>query len=100
MHRSLVALATGVVMITLTPAALADRDAERESLSRLAHEIQALHALVDRAEAHADPDARIRFQYDWLRHDLERVQAGIEEHLRAPRAQPRRVEPLSGDYRR
>lgn len=100
MHRTLVALATGVVMVTLTPTAFADRDAEREALSRLVHELEALHALVDQAEAHADRDARIRFEYDWLRHDLERVRNGIREHLRAPRAQPRRVEPLQGDYRR
>lgn len=52
------------------------------------------------AERHADPDARIRFRYDWLQQDLERVSQGIREHLQAPRAEPRRVEPLRGDYRR
>jgi RAQPRD family integrative conjugative element protein len=79
--------------------ACADTDAEREALARLAHEIQALGALVDEAETHAG-DARIRFQYGWLRADLARVRAGITEHLNAPPGEPRAFEPLQGDYRR
>ncbi|MBK1674803.1 conjugal transfer protein [Ectothiorhodospira shaposhnikovii] len=75
-------------------------DAERAHLARLAAELAALAPLIDEAEHHANPDARIRFQYDWLRQDLERVQQGIREHLQAPRAEPRQVPPLRGDYRR
>jgi len=79
---------------------VADVDGEREALARLAHEIEALAPLVAKAEAQADPDARIRFRYEWLRQDLERVRAGIQAHIDAPRAEPRKVEPLRGDYRR
>ncbi|WP_038036451.1 RAQPRD family integrative conjugative element protein [Thioalkalivibrio sp. ALE20] len=94
----LTAIAAALAMTPVT--ALADRDAEREVLSRLLHEIQALDALVTEAEAHANPDERVRFEYDWLRHDLDRVKSGIREHLREPQTAPRRVEPLTGDYRR
>ena len=80
--------------------AIADADGEREALARLAHELEALAPLVAQAEAQANSDARIRFRYDWLRRDLERVRAGIQEHVDAPRAEPRKVEPLRGDYRR
>jgi RAQPRD family integrative conjugative element protein len=80
--------------------ASADADAEREVLARLAHEIKALAPLVAHAEAQADLDARIRFRYDWLRQDLERVRAGIQAHIDTPRAEPRKIEPLRGDYRR
>lgn len=79
---------------------VADADGEREALARLAHEIEALAPLVAKAEAQAEPDARIRFRYEWLRQDLERVRAGIQAHIDAPRAEPRKVEPLRGDYRR
>ncbi|MGH8478223.1 MAG: RAQPRD family integrative conjugative element protein [Gammaproteobacteria bacterium] len=48
-------------------AAHADQAGEREQLARLAHEIEALEALVDAAEAQAGYPARIRFQYAWLR---------------------------------
>jgi len=94
-------LALLLLCLGLMPAvAGADRDTEREYLARLAHELHALTPLLETAERHADPDARIRFQYDWMRQDLERVGQGIREHLQAPRAEPRRVEPLRGDYRR
>jgi RAQPRD family integrative conjugative element protein len=94
-------LALAALCLGVMPAlAGADRDAEREHLARLAHELAALAPLLAAAERHADPDARIRFRHDWLRQDLERVHQGIQEHLQAPRAEPRRVEPLRGDYRR
>ncbi|MEQ8992349.1 MAG: RAQPRD family integrative conjugative element protein [Pseudomonadales bacterium] len=79
--------------------ALADPDAEREALARLIHEIEALEPLIATAESQASPDARIRFRYDWLRQDLERIRAGVQEHIDAPRNEPRKVPPLRGDYR-
>ena len=80
--------------------ALADLDSERGSLAKLVHEIDALAPLIHAAEVQADPDARIRFQYEWLRQDLARVRQGISEHLNAPQSEPRRFPPLRGDYRR
>jgi len=79
--------------------AFADSDAERQALARLTHEIEALEPVIATAESQASPDARIRFRYDWLRQDLERIRAGIQEHIDAPRNEPRKVPPLRGDYR-
>lgn len=80
--------------------ALADADAEREALARIAHELEALEALIRQAESQAEPDVRIRFRYDWLRQDLSRMQQGIQDHIDAPRSEPRTFPPLRGDYRR
>ena len=80
--------------------AIADADAEREALARIAHELDALEALIRKAESQAEPDARIRFRYDWLRQDLSSMQQGIQEHIDAPRTEPRSFPPLRGDYRR
>lgn len=93
-------LAALLAVVMPATQAFGDTDGEREALARLAHEIEALAPLVAQAEAQANPDARIRFRYDWLRRDLARVRAGIREHVDAPRAEPRKVEPLRGDYRR
>jgi RAQPRD family integrative conjugative element protein len=82
------------------PFAAADADAEREVLARVSHELEATGPLIAEAESHANPDARIRFQYDWLRQDIERIRLGIQEHIDAPRAEPRTFPPLRGDYRR
>jgi RAQPRD family integrative conjugative element protein len=87
-------------LAALLPAASADADAEREALARLAHEMESLEPLVRQAESQAEPDVRIRFRYEWLRHDLARVRQGIEGHLSAPRSEPRTFPPLRGDYRR
>lgn len=79
--------------------AFADADAEREALVRIIHEIEALASLIETAESQASPDTRIRFRYDWLRQDLEHLRAGIQEHIDAPRTEPRTFPPLRGDYR-
>ncbi len=94
-------LLLGAFAIALqSPLAYANADAEREALARIIHELELLQPLLAEAKAAADPDARIHFRYDWLNKDLERVRQGIREHIDAPRAEPRSVAPLRGDYRR
>ena len=93
------ATATLLALTFTVPGALADAETERALLARLLHELKLLEPLIASSEAEADPDARIHFQYDWLRQDLERVRAGIQAHLDAPRNTPRPVPPLRGDYR-
>ena len=78
----------------------ADRESERGALAKLILEVDALTPLIQAAEAQADQDARIRFQYAWLRQDVARVRQGIADHLNAPQSEPRRFPPLRGDYRR
>ena len=88
-----------VLVSSLNPSAFADADGEQEALARLIHELNTLAPLLEPAESQASPDARIRFRYDWLRQDLERIHAGIQAHLDAPRTEPRMFPPLRGDYR-
>ncbi len=99
--RSAAILIIGAVAAALPlHAALADTDAERAALARIAHELETFEPLIRTAESQANPDARIRFRYDWLRQDLARVRLGVQEHIDAPRAEPRTFPPLRGDYRR
>jgi RAQPRD family integrative conjugative element protein len=51
-------------------------------------EIEALEPVIATVESQAKPGARIRFRYDWRRQDLERIRAGIQEHIDAPRREP------------
>ncbi len=89
-----------IVLGLASPLVHADADAERESLARIIHELEVIGPLLAEAKAAADPDARIRFRYDWLKKDLERIRQGIQQHIDAPRGEPRPVAPLRGDYRR
>ena len=80
--------------------AVADADGERAALARIIHELQAIEPLITEAASQANQDARVRFQYDWLRQDLHRIRIGIQEHIDTPRSEPRTFPPLRGDYRR
>jgi RAQPRD family integrative conjugative element protein len=85
--------------LLIATSALADTDAENAALARLIHEMETLDGVIRSAESQSDPDTRIRFRYDWLREDLERVRRGIQDHIDAPRIEPRSFPPLRGDYR-
>ena len=89
----------GGVSLT-TGGAIADADGERAALARIVHELQAIEPLITDAASLANPDARIRFQYDWLSQDLNRIRLGIQAHIDTPRSEPRTFPPLRGDYRR
>ena len=94
-HHSVICL----LGLCYAASAMANRDHEREALAQLVHELDALKPLIETAQHAADPSARLRFQYDWLRQDVERMQSGIQMHLTEPRRQPRALPPLKGDYR-
>lgn len=98
MHAALVLAMT---LLSLAPSfTAADTDAEREALARVLHELETLNSLITEAEMAADSEARIRFQYAWLRADLATIRQGIDAHLKAPRQEPRTWPALRGDYRR
>ncbi len=99
--RTTYLLAIGLLGILMPiHSAIADVDGEREALARINHELQTISPLIDQAASQANPDARIQFQYDWLRQDLVRIRNGIQEHINTPRSEPRTFPPLRGDYRR
>lgn len=88
-----------LVTFSISRIAQADVHAERGDLARLLNELEQLELIIATAQVHADPDARHRFQYEWLRQDLERVRLGIREHINGPRLPPQTFIPLRGDYR-
>ena len=100
LRHNLILLAGILAAIIPLHLARADAEGEREALARVIHELQAIEPLLRRGEAQANPDARVRFRYDWLRQDMQRMRLGIQEHINAPRAEPRSFPPLRGEYRR
>lgn len=73
---------------------------ELQLLARLAGAIEELEALIREAEASADPDARIRFDYYQLRTDILSISQGIQAHIRTPVYMPRTLKPIAGNYGR
>lgn len=76
----------------------APSDTERADLARLIHELDTLKPLLAKAERDRNPDARVRFQYRWLRADLAKIKRGIHAYLDGTRDLPRSIKPLQGDY--
>lgn len=77
----------------------ADIDAEKAKLALIVHELETLPSLIDEAEALADKNERIQFQYEWLSRDIEHIKSAIQEHINAPRIQPRSFTPIDSNYR-
>jgi RAQPRD family integrative conjugative element protein len=77
---------------------MADAAGERAELVRLLHELESLDLVVSSAETAAVSTQRIRFQYVWLRGDIEKMKAGIREYLDSAPVTPRVPPPLAGDY--
>lgn len=96
-YRQIISL---IIAIAVTPVLYADADAERATLAQIIHELQTIEPLITDAASQANLDTRIRFQYDWLRQDIDRISRGIQSHIDAPRSEPRAFPPLRGDYRR
>ena len=90
-----VAIAIG---LSATDVAFADPQGERAELVRLINELDRLDFLIAQAEAGAVTTQRVRFQYPWLRADLEKVKAGIREYLDSVPVTPHVPPPLAGDY--
>jgi RAQPRD family integrative conjugative element protein len=88
LRRTSILLAGILAAIIPLHLACADAQGERESLARVIHELQAIEPLLRAGEAQANPDARVRFRYDWLRQDLQRMRHGIQDHINAPGPSP------------
>jgi len=80
--------------------AVVDADDERAALARIIRELQVIQPLITEAASQANQDARIRFQYDWLRQNLDRIRLWIQSHIDVPRPEPRNFSPLRGNHRR
>jgi RAQPRD family integrative conjugative element protein len=76
----------------------ADTENEHALLAEVIQQINALTPLINQAQAQADPNARVVFNYAQLRSDLQLIKDGINQPLTSTALEPRQIAPLSGDY--
>jgi len=91
-----------LLSILLCQGAVADNtpSGEQRALLKIDQHLAELATLIEAAEQSADPDARIRFRYDWLRRDIATVRKGVQAHIHRPLAEKLANAELHGDYRR
>lgn len=100
-RRGVLALALALSLIACLSSSANDESIERERLTAVLRELDAIERLTRECEAVAPAQGtRYHFDYARLRADLARVRAGIDDYLVPPRAQPRDLQALQGDYRR
>jgi RAQPRD family integrative conjugative element protein len=100
-RRAVLAVALACSLMACLSSSAQDGSIERERLTAILRELEAIERLTSMSESVAPTqNTRYHFDYARLRADLARVQAGIEDYLSPPRAQPRDPQALQGDYRR
>lgn len=77
---------------------MADTASENAGLARIIPILDSLNPLIHAAEVQAEPKARVKFRYDWLRQDLAKIRAGLVQKIQLPQIEPRIVDPLKGDF--
>ena len=73
---------------------------EYAALLRIDRQLAELTPLIEAAEQAADPDARVRFRFDWLRRDIATIRRGVQAQLHSPLAEQQANAPLHSDYQR
>ena len=71
---------------------------ERAELDLIIQQIRAINQIAQRADQSSTSSARYRFDYPRFRHDLRRIEAGLQDYLSPRRAQPADPTELIGDY--
>jgi RAQPRD family integrative conjugative element protein len=95
------AVALAWSLLTCLSSSAQDESIERERLTAILRELEAIERLTRTSESVAPTlSTRYHFDYARLRADLAHVRAGIEDYLSPTRAQPRDLQALQGDYRR
>jgi RAQPRD family integrative conjugative element protein len=86
--------------LAATPASATDAASESGQLALLLRQLDAMERRAAQAQqTSGEHTSRYHFDHAALKADLRRVREGVRNYLAPPRAQPRDVTPLLGDYR-
>jgi RAQPRD family integrative conjugative element protein len=87
-----------VSMMLISVISFADSVQEKTDLARISNILNAAYPLIDDAQRQAISNTRVEFRYDWLRKDIQAIQAGIAEKINMSKVEPRVVTPLKTQY--
>lgn len=92
-------IARKVVLLSLfiSTQSIASDWAEADKLQRLVKHLEASKALIDAAQANANPNKRLQFDYEALSKNVTDMQKGIKQYLNKP-LEPRSYEELKNTF--
>ena len=94
MRKVLTAATVVFIAVGAYQSVFASLSQENAELSRINSVLNSIYPLIDAAQKQALPSERVHFHYDWLRRDIQSIQAGIAQKINAPAIAPRVVKPL------
>jgi len=77
----------------------ANNEIDRSNLAKVITEVDFLIHQVNKIKKQSIDKDRIRFHYDTLVKDLQKIRAGVSSYINVDINNGRIVEPLSGNYR-
>ncbi len=89
---------SSMCLLLMSHVCFADTEQMNTTLSRVNMILNQINPLINAAQKEQDPNARVKFQFNVLRADIEKIKAGISQEINLVSIQPRNVTPLSGDY--
>ena len=72
---------------------------EKYELHNVVTELHTVKKIIKQAESSANKDARIRFDYEVLQKDLEKIRQGIQDYINAVQRDPRQLPEINGEYK-
>ena len=71
---------------------------ENTELARINSILNSVYPLIAKAQKEAAPSSRIKFHYNWLRKDIQKIQAGIAQKINYLPLEPLIVIPPKNSY--
>ena len=68
-----------MVLLFFQAQTFADTAMENSYLARIQHVLISLKPLINHAEKASNKNDRLKFQYPWLRSDIEKIEEGIQQ---------------------
>jgi RAQPRD family integrative conjugative element protein len=87
-----------IVLVMMVPISFAYTAQMNATLVRINTILNQVYPLINLAQKQQPASVRVKFQFNALREDIARIQAGITQAVNRVSIQPRVVKPLSGDY--
>jgi RAQPRD family integrative conjugative element protein len=86
---------TAIILILFSTTVLASENTE---LARINSILNSVYPLIAKAQKETAPNSRIKFHYNWLQRDIQRIQAGIAQKINYLPLEPSIVIPPKNSY--
>jgi len=90
---------TAIILLSIFAiSCYASTQLENVELARINSVLSSIYPLIDAAQKQAKPNTRVMFHYDWLKHDIQQIQAGIAQKINDGQIEPRVIKPLKQSF--